>query len=124
MLFFLFVCAETGAIDEEFKKIQETEDEINHAITGKKKKNKAIMKHLKLASKPKSFSHYKSTAIRIEQGGCPPSNNTTAADMRKIHDDINQQPHRPMTVACRHPGDIFESRNNSALEDPNQQHMG
>lgn len=107
MLFFLFIHAEIQVIDGKFEEFQEKEEEINHAITGKKKFK--LMKHLNnLSPKPKRPSNYTSAKIRIAQGGLPPSNDTTATDMQRIHDDAERAVNRPLTVACRHSRDVFE----------------
>lgn len=106
MLLLLFICAEIKVIDEAFHEFQEKEEEINHAITGKKKIR--LMKHLKFSPNPKCPSDYKSAKICIAQGGLPPSNDTTATDMQRIHDDAEQKVNHPLTVACRHSRDVFE----------------
>ncbi len=117
MLFLFLIHAEIQVVDTKLEELKKAEEEIKCAITGKKKKTKeALHKQLKLVPKTNCPSHYKGAQISIEQGGCHPSNDTTAADMRQIHDDVHRQANRPMMVACRHSHDVFEPQDK--LRDP------
>ena len=113
----LFICAEVQNVDE---KLQETEEEIKCAITGKNKKIKTLQQ-LRLDPKTKSPSHYKRAKILIEQGGCT-SGSFTGTEVRQVHDEMEQQKHRPMNVTCRHSRDVFEPHDR--LRDPGQERMG
>jgi hypothetical protein len=122
-VFLLFVLAEIQVVDKKFDEFEETQKEVKKAITGEEESAAfKIKKSINSTQKKSCPPQYTSAKICISQGGCPSSNDTTAADMQQIHNDAEEQLHRPLTVACRHSHDVFESHNK--LRDPNPERMG
>lgn|GEM_PF-6705259 len=120
MIFLFLIHAEVQIVDQQLQELQETEEKIQCAITGKKQKAKTFQQ-LKLEPKTNCPAHYSGAKISIEQGGCP-SGSEAGANMKQIRDDMEQQQHLPLVVACRHSHDVFESQNK--LEDPGQKQHG
>jgi hypothetical protein len=111
MLLFLFLQAEINVIDSKLKALEENQKNVKRCITGEEEESAAdrMKKDIRSNTKKNEPSHYNSAKISIAQGGLPPSNDTTAADMLEIHES-SKQPDRPMIVACGNT-DVFEKSN-------------
>lgn len=119
MLLFVFIYPGQQVTDDKLDSLRETQEAVRKAITGKDKStNMPISKSLNSTINKSSLAQYNSAKICITEGGNPPSNNTTAADMRQTHAEIEQ--HKPALLNCSRlgGGDIFESRHDRRLKEP------
>lgn len=131
MLFFLLIHAEAEeapdikatieVTDDKLDDLKKKQNDVKKEITGEKDENTITTATIKnqVHSTKKSESHqYSGSKICISEGGCHPSNDTSASDIREIHKQINEPNNKPFVIgreqACR---DIFETREKN-LRDP------
>lgn len=123
-MFFLFVQAGMQAVEETSDTLKKQQEEIKKKITGEEEPAVPAIRKIATSSakNPRKYQ-YTSAKIHISQGGCPPSNDTTA-NMREIVKESEQQTNRPLIVSCRHSHDVFESKSHDRIRDPAQDQVG
>jgi hypothetical protein len=128
MLFFLLIHAEAEeandskanikVTDNKLDELKKKQNEVKKEITGEKDETAiARIKNQVHSTKKSESNQYNGSKICISEGGCPPSNDTTASDIREIHKQINE-PNKPLIIGREQASrDIFQPREKN-LRDP------